>query len=94
MLEKLGSRKFWVTVFTVGLLVANGQYSEVVAIVLAYLGIQGWADIRKETPTLTDLGDYFVHALGSGSQIELVEDEVEVEDDGVQAILSPSYRSY
>lgn len=46
MVEKLKSRKLWITVLTVALFALNEQWNEAMATVLAYLGVQGFLDTK------------------------------------------------
>jgi hypothetical protein len=45
MLVKLTSRKLWLAVGTVVALVASKQYDQAVVVALAYLGVEGAADV-------------------------------------------------
>lgn len=44
---RLTSRKLWLAVGTFIVFAANHQYNEALTIALAYLGIQGYSDLKK-----------------------------------------------
>lgn len=44
IIQKLTSRKLWIAIFTFALFILNEQYNEALAVVLAYLGMQGVVD--------------------------------------------------
>jgi hypothetical protein len=45
--EKLKSRKFWIAVLTSITLILSKQYNEAVAVIIAYLTVEGTADAVK-----------------------------------------------
>jgi len=52
-LRSLFTRKFLLALGTTLMLIANGQYTEAVAVVIGYLGVEGAADAvsrAKQTP--------------------------------------------
>ncbi len=49
--QKLKSRKFWITVLSFFLFILNEQYGEAAAVVMAYIGFEGGADIVSRLQT-------------------------------------------
>lgn len=48
-LLSLLSRKFMLALGTVLIMVANGQYTEAVAVVIGYIGVEGAADYKSRS---------------------------------------------
>lgn len=48
-LLSLLSRKFMLALGTVLIMVANGQYTEAVAVVIGYIGVEGAADFKSRS---------------------------------------------
>lgn len=44
---KLKSRKFWLAVLSVAVLLLQEQYSQATVVVLGYLGVQGALELKK-----------------------------------------------
>lgn len=49
--QKLLSRKFLLALGTVLVFVANNQYSEAMGVVMAYLGVEGLIDTKRQKET-------------------------------------------
>lgn len=57
LLNRLTSRKLWIAVGSIVVFVANERYAEALTVILAYLGIEGGADVAsrlKPTNISTD----------------------------------------
>lgn len=53
MKERLLSRKLWIAVFTFAVFILNEQYPEAMGVIIAYLGIQGGADIVNNSKAVS-----------------------------------------
>jgi uncharacterized membrane protein len=42
--QRLTSRKLWIAVLTIAILVLNKQYNEAMGVAMVYLGVQGYVD--------------------------------------------------
>lgn len=47
IVEKLKSRKLWIAVFTIAILILQKEYNQAVFVALGYLGVQGYIDSVK-----------------------------------------------
>jgi hypothetical protein len=44
--KDLLSKKLWIAVFTIALLVLNKDYNQAMVVAMAYLGVQGYVDSK------------------------------------------------
>lgn len=50
IVTRLLSRKLWITICTTIVFILNKQYTEATIVVLGYLGVQGYSDVKTGTP--------------------------------------------
>lgn len=53
MKERLLSRKLWIAIASFAVFVLNEQYTEAMGVIIAYLGIQGGADIVNNSKAIS-----------------------------------------
>lgn len=56
--DSLKSRKFWLAILTAVTLILNEQYNEAVAVIIAYMTIQGASDAVKTYKNPMDIQSY------------------------------------
>lgn len=73
MLKKLTSRKFWLAVGSFIVLIANGAYTEAVAVIISYIGVEGAADVAERKESAKTEQFKVENALLSGDTIDDVD---------------------
>lgn len=53
MKERLLSRKLWIAIASFAVFILNDQYTEAMGVIIAYLGIQGGADIVNNSRSVS-----------------------------------------